>query len=103
MFGLVRRRVFNRALNRTANQQLLLHYIQTGSDEDFAEIVTCYLDLVYSAALRTVENDAHLAEDVTQTVFLDLARLAKTLPANTMLGGWLHRHTCFVAANAMRA
>jgi RNA polymerase sigma factor (sigma-70 family) len=102
MFGLVRRRVFNRALNRAANQQLFLHYTQTGSDDAFAEIVTSYLDLVYSAALRTVEGDAHLAEDVTQTVFLDLVRLARTLPPKTMLGGWLHRHTCFVAAKAMR-
>jgi RNA polymerase sigma factor (sigma-70 family) len=90
-------------LNRTANQQQLLQYVQTGSDEAFAEIVTRYLDLVYSVALRSVEGDTHLAEDVAQTVFADLARLAGSLPAKTMLGGWLHRHTCFLAANTMRA
>jgi hypothetical protein len=31
-----------------------------------------------------------------------LARMARTLPNDVMLGGWLHRHTCFVAANTMR-
>jgi len=39
---------------------------------------------------------------VTQTFFLDLARQAQTLPAEMRLGSWLHRHTCFVAANTLR-
>ncbi len=43
-----------------------------------------------------------LLEDVAQMVFVDLARKARRLPKEVMLGGWLHRHTCFVATNAMR-
>src|SRR5262249_756522 len=43
-----------------------------------------------------------LAEDVSQQVFTDLARKADSLPINVMLGGWLHRHTGFVASNFMR-
>jgi RNA polymerase sigma factor (sigma-70 family) len=39
---------------------------------------------------------------VTQTVFTDLARKAASLPPGVVLGGWLHRHTCFTAANAVR-
>ena len=83
-------------------QQLLNHYVKDGSEDAFGELVTRYIDLVYSSAVRLVNRDTHLAEDVTQTVFLDLARLARTLSPNVMLGGWLHRHTCFVASKTLR-
>jgi RNA polymerase sigma factor (sigma-70 family) len=49
-----------------------------------------------------VNGDTHLAEDVTQTVFVDLALMARALSREVMLGGWLHRHTCFVASKTMR-
>ena len=48
-------------------------------------------------AQLTDGGDAQTAEDVTQTVFLALAEKAKTLPADLMLGGWLHQHTRFLA------
>jgi RNA polymerase sigma factor (sigma-70 family) len=57
---------------------------------------------VYSTAIRLVEGDTHRAKDVAQTVFVDLARTAAKLSPNSMLGGWLHRHTCFVARTIMR-
>ena len=86
----------------TDSQQLLAEYRQNGSDAAFRELVTRYLDLVYSTALRLVEGDTHRAEDVTQTVFVDLARKARTLPHEVRLGGWLHRDTCLVAGHTMR-
>ena len=86
----------------TESQNLLAEYVQTGSDVAFHELVTRYVDLVHSTALRLVEGDTYRAEDVAQTVFVDLVREAQTLPNDIMLGGWLHRHTCFVAANTMR-
>src|SRR6185436_13584865 len=86
----------------TDSQNLLAEYVQTGSDAAFGELVTRYVDLVYWTAFRLVESDAHRAEDVAQTVFVDLTRMARTLSNDVMLGGWLHRHTCFVAANTMR-
>jgi RNA polymerase sigma factor (sigma-70 family) len=82
-------------------QTLLANYAG-GSESAFRDLVTSYVDLVFSTAFRLVDGDRPLAEDVTQTVFLDLARAAKTLPRNSRLGGWLHRHTCFVAAKARR-
>lgn len=87
----------------TDSQNLLAEYAQAGSEVAFRELVSRYVDLVHSTALRLVGKDAHRAEDVAQTVFLDLARLARTLPSDVLLGGWLHRHTCFVAAKTMRS
>src|SRR5215469_1746444 len=86
----------------TESHELLAEYSRNGSEAAFREVVTCYLDLVYSAAVRLVDGDTHRAEDVTQTVFIDLARQAHSLSREIMLGGWLHRHTCFVAAKVMR-
>jgi len=87
----------------TETQQLLAEYGKTGSEEAFRELVSRYVDLVYSAAVRLVNGDAHLAEDVTQTVFADLAGTARSLSKEAMLGGWLHRHTCFVASKVIRS
>ena len=86
----------------TDSQTLLADYVQSGSDTAFRELVTRYVDLVYSTALRLVDGNQHQAEDVAQTVFVDLARSARTLSGEVKLGGWLHRHTCFVAVNSMR-
>jgi RNA polymerase sigma factor (sigma-70 family) len=82
---------------------LLVEYAETGSEIAFRELVSRYVDLVYSTALRQVGGDCHLAEDVAQTVFLNLARKASRLPREVMLGGWLHRDTCHVAATLMRS
>ena len=87
----------------TDSRTLLAEYVKDGSEPAFRELVGRYVDLVYSAAVRLVEEDRHLAEDVAQTVFADLARLARSLPKEVMLGGWLHRHTCFVAATLLRS
>ncbi len=86
----------------TDSQQLLADYAANGSERAFQELVARYVDLVYSTAIRLVEGDTHRAKDVAQTVFVDLARTAAKLSPNSMLGGWLHRHTCFVARTVMR-
>jgi RNA polymerase sigma factor (sigma-70 family) len=86
----------------TDSRQLLADYAATGSEAAFRELVSRYIDLVYSAAFRLVDGDTHRAQDVVQTVFLDLSRQAAKLDGPVMLGGWLHRHTCFVALKAMR-
>lgn len=83
-------------------EQLLRCYVSEGSEDAFGQLVSRYVNLVYSTALRQVGGDAHLAQDVTQAVFTDLARKARTLPHGVVLAGWLHRHTCFTAAKAVR-
>ena len=86
----------------TESQTLLAEYAANGSETAFRELVTRYIDFVYSAASRMVQSAPHLAEDVTQIVFADLARKAGSLSREVMLGRWLHRHTCYVAANLIR-
>ncbi|HYG35025.1 MAG TPA: sigma-70 family RNA polymerase sigma factor, partial [Clostridia bacterium] len=96
-------RLFTYEMNTAESQQLLAEYVQTGSEAAFRSLVECYLGLVYAAACRLVGGDTHRAEDVTQIVFADLARKARALSREPMLGGWLHRHTCYVASTLMRS
>src|SRR5436190_23977819 len=85
------------------SQRLLREYATKGSETAFAELVTRYINLVYSSAVRLLDGDTHTARDVSQIVFLDLARKATSLGAGVMVGGWLHRHTCFVVASLRRS
>ena len=87
----------------TDDAQLLRQYANERAEPAFGELVARHIDLVFSAALRVVGGDRHLAQDVTQTVFADLARKAGNLPHDVVLAGWLYRHACFTAAKAVRA
>ncbi|HEX5219304.1 MAG TPA: sigma-70 family RNA polymerase sigma factor [Verrucomicrobiae bacterium] len=84
------------------DRQLLRRYAADGSEAAFGELVARHVNLVYSAALRRTGGDAHLAQDVAQLVFTDLARKARTLPENVVLAGWLHRATRYAAAQLLR-
>ena len=84
------------------DNELLRLYAETQSEEAFAEVVRRHLDCVYSAALLQVNGDAHLAQDVAQMVFTDLARKAAALSKREFLTGWLFTSTHFAAANAVR-
>ncbi|HEY1804781.1 MAG TPA: sigma-70 family RNA polymerase sigma factor, partial [Terracidiphilus sp.] len=90
-------------MNLNDSLKLLRDYADHGDEGAFRQLVGQYLDLVYSTAIRRVGGDAGLAQDVTQTVFTDLARKAPSLRNVEMLGGWLHRHTGFVASNLVRS
>jgi RNA polymerase sigma factor (sigma-70 family) len=83
--------------------QLLRRYADTGCEEAFRELVEQHAAMVYSAALRKLAGDTHAARDVAQTVFSDLARKARALPADVVLAGWLYRHTCLKSAQFVRA
>jgi RNA polymerase sigma factor (sigma-70 family) len=89
-------------MNSLTDQELLREYTQRRAEEAFGELVRRHVDLVYSAALRMV-RDGHLAEDVTQGVFLALARSAGQLTERPVLSGWLHRTAQNLAANAVRS
>jgi RNA polymerase sigma factor (sigma-70 family) len=84
----------------TDDMALLREYAQRNSEEAFATLVSRHINLVYSVALRQV-RDPHLAEEITQAVFIILARKAKSLNAKTILFGWLCRTARYASANAL--
>jgi RNA polymerase sigma factor (sigma-70 family) len=81
---------------------LLRRYAEERTETAFAELVRRHLDGVYSAALRRLGGDRHLAEDVSQQVFAALAGQAETLAAREEVTGWLYTTTRNVAANVVR-
>ena len=85
----------------TDDLELLRNYAAQGSDDAFRSVLERHVGLVYWAALRQV-RDPHLAQEVTQAVFVVLARKAGSLRTGTVLVGWLFRTTRFVAARALR-
>lgn len=80
------------------NIVLLREYADGHSESAFAELVQRHINLVYSVALRFTENGAD-AQDVTQAVFIILAKKAATLHPKTILSGWLYETTRFTAMN----
>lgn len=83
------------------DSQLLADYVRAQDQRAFAELVRRHLNLVYSAALRRT-HDSHLADDVTQAVFVILARKAPSLTGVTVLSAWLHKTTRYAAMDALK-
>ncbi|MES2657133.1 MAG: sigma-70 family RNA polymerase sigma factor [Verrucomicrobiota bacterium] len=88
-------------MNARTDPQLLRAYAEGRSEAAFAELVRRHIDFVHSAAVRMV-NDPHLAKDVSQGVFVALAKDAGKLTNHPILVGWLHRTTRNIAAQTVR-
>jgi RNA polymerase sigma factor (sigma-70 family) len=80
---------------------LLEEYSRLGSEEAFAHLVKRHVNLVYSVACRHMQVPAH-AEEITQAVFVILARKAGSLGHLQILEGWLHETTRLTALNFLR-
>src|SRR5664279_2125464 len=80
---------------------LVQAYAAEQSEAAFATLVSRHVGLVHSAALRQL-RDEHSAQDVTQAVFVILARKAGSLSPDTVLSGWLYRTTLFACADVRR-
>ena len=83
------------------DMELMQEWVDHGSEDAFRSIVDRRINLVYSTARRLVSNP-HEAEEVTQTVFILLARKARSLSKETVMAGWLYRATRFAAAQMLR-
>jgi len=83
--------------------ELLRGYAVEGSESAFADLVRRHVDLVYSAALRLLNGDGHRAQDVTQQVFTELAKQARTLANHPSLTGWLYTTTRRMALRVIRS
>src|SRR5215472_15263768 len=84
----------------TPDMDLVREYARNHSEAAFAALVSRHINLVYSVALRQA-GDPHLAEEVTQAVFIILARKAGSLGTGTILSGWLCRTARYASANAL--
>jgi uncharacterized protein (TIGR03435 family) len=83
------------------DMRLVREYASRQSESAFATLVSRHTNLVYSAALRQT-RDPQLAEEVTQVVFIILARKAASLGAKTILTGWLYRTAGYVSGSALK-
>jgi RNA polymerase sigma factor (sigma-70 family) len=80
---------------------LLREFAASESETAFAALVSRHINLVYSVALRSTGNP-HAAQEISQAVFIILARKAKSLGSKTILSGWLYQTSRLTAANFLR-
>jgi RNA polymerase sigma factor (sigma-70 family) len=83
------------------DHELLAEFARSESETAFAELVARHVNLVYSAALR-FSGTPHCAEEITQAVFIILARKAKNISGKIILSGWLYQTARLTAANFMK-
>lgn len=81
--------------------ELLRQYVLQNSEDAFAALVARHVNLVFSAALRKTGSTA-AAEEITQAVFIILARKAGRLGAGTVLSGWLYHTARLTTASYLR-
>src|SRR5205814_1709624 len=84
----------------TEDMMLLAEYARSNSEQAFQTLVARHVNIVYSVALRQCGHPQD-AQEITQAVFIILARKAGSLNSNTILSGWLCRTARYAAANVI--
>jgi RNA polymerase sigma factor (sigma-70 family) len=87
--------------NRMTDTELLDQYARLGDGAAFGVLVQRHIGLVYASARRHV-GDVHLAEDVTQAVFVLLAAKAPGLRHQAALPAWLLTATRYASKDALK-
>lgn len=80
----------------------MAEFRKSRAEAAFSELVRRYTNLVYSAAKRRL-NNASLAEEATQTVFIRLAKAAPSVRSDAELAAWLHRTTINASIDLWRS
>ena len=80
---------------------LLREYVERDSETAFAALVTRHVNKVYSVALRHTGNP-HSAEEITQAVFVILAKKSRHLGKRVILSGWLYQTARLTAVTFIR-
>jgi RNA polymerase sigma factor (sigma-70 family) len=80
---------------------LLREFAAKESEAAFAALVSRHINLVHSVALRST-GSSHAAQEISQAVFIILARKAKLFGSKTILSGWLYQTTRLTTANFLR-
>src|ERR1044071_656225 len=81
---------------------LLREYVNDQSEDAFVALVARHVNKVFSIALRHARNP-HQAEEITQAVFVILARKARRLGRQVILSGWLCRTAQLTAVPFVRS
>ena len=89
-------------MQEVADRELLRQYAHGDSHEAFEALAARHVNLVYSVGLRKTGNPA-AAEEITQAVFIILARKARGLSEKIVLSGWLYHTARLTAVNYLRA
>ncbi|MBX3731065.1 MAG: RNA polymerase sigma factor [Verrucomicrobiae bacterium] len=84
------------------DSELVGTYAREGSETAFRALVGRHVNLVFGIALRQI-GDAGIAEEVTQNVFIALARKAPRLARHETVAGWLHRTAILECKARLRA
>jgi RNA polymerase sigma factor (sigma-70 family) len=80
---------------------LLREYVERDSGPAFATLVTRHVNKVYSVALRHTRNP-HSAEEITQAVFIILAKKSRGLLKHKFFSGWLYETARLTAMTHIR-
>src|SRR4051812_24317816 len=86
-----------------SDSELLRRYSSERDEAAFTELVERHVNLVYAVACRESHGDPANAQDITQLVFIELARKARRLTDHPALGGWLYSSTRLMSANLRRS
>src|SRR5580698_7210656 len=81
---------------------LLRQYVETSSEQAFGTLVSRHINKVYSVALRHTRNP-HQSEEITQAVFVILARKARGLGKRVILSGWLYQTARLASVTYLRS
>ncbi len=81
---------------------LLRDYVQRNSEAAIASLDARHVNKVYSVALRHTGNP-HQAEEITQAVFVILAKKSSQLGKSVVLEGWLYQTARLTALTLIRS
>ena len=82
---------------------LIAGYLANKTEESFRAIVSEHSAMVMATASRRLNGDRALAQDVSQQVFIRLARSAHKLNSDICLAGWLYCQTCRISTDVIRS
>ncbi len=89
--------------NSRSDEELLRDYAEESSDDAFRALVHRHLNFVFGIAHRRT-GKREMAEEVTQRVFIILARKArKGLKKRSTLTSWFHQTTLYQSSQAWRS
>jgi uncharacterized protein (TIGR03435 family) len=84
------------------DHSLLRDYVERNSEEAFATLVARHVNKVYSVAMRHTGNP-HQAEEITQAVFVILAKKSRGLGKGVVLSGWLYNAARLTSVTLVRS